>query len=155
MAAGRRSVPRARHDRQTSPAELREYLAGLNEKDPSQLMGAVSQGSLVQGMVLATLIATAMLLACTIVPYVWDKQFGTPQISAVQPGAAKPAGETATADNPASANSTTGAAPAETATAGQPVVNKKVMGGVDEVKQSDPSVNPLDSKIDDLFDKTR
>ena len=87
LAAGRRSVPRPRHDRPLSPNELREYLDGLNEKDPSQLMGAVSQGNLLQGLVLATIAATVLLLACTIGPYAWDHHFGqAPLVGPQQPG---------------------------------------------------------------------
>jgi predicted lipid-binding transport protein (Tim44 family) len=149
------SRPRPRHDRQLSPNELREYLDGLNEKDPSQLMGAVSQGNLLGGLVLATIIATALLLACTIVPYAWDSHFGQPPLAAAPASSPKTASEVATANAAASATPATSTSPAESAVAGQPAVNKKVMGGVDEIKQSDPNVNPLDSKIDDLFDKTR
>ncbi len=142
---------RPRHDRPLTPAELREYLAGLNEKDPNQLMDAVSEGSLIQGLVLATLATTVLLLAFTIGPYAWDNHVSQSQAGGPQSGAAKVASQAAPAESPAAANP----APAEATVAGPPAVSKKALGGVDEVKQSDPNVNPLDSKIDDLFDKTR
>jgi hypothetical protein len=158
FAAGRRPAQRGKADRALTPAELREYLAGLNAKDPNQLMGAVTQGSLVQGVVLATLAATALLLACTLGPYAWEKYASQPQLPAAAAKVAASPPQTdaqpAPADTAAAANSTAGnSAPA--ASANQPVVSKKVLGGIEEVKQSDPGVNPLDSKIDDLFDKTR
>ncbi len=69
LATGRRSAARGRGERSTSPAELREYLNSLNEKDIDQLMGPVSQGSLMQGILLATAATIVLLLACTIIPY--------------------------------------------------------------------------------------
>jgi hypothetical protein len=149
-----------------SAVELREYLDSLNNKNIDQLMGAVSQGSLIQGLILATLATTVLLLACTLIPYVWESKLGAAHVPgpAAEPASAAAEAPATAAGNPAAGNPSATAAAAsgtpkagaaEPAAPGQPAVSKKVLGGVDEVKQSDPSVNPLDSKIDDLFDKTR
>ncbi len=144
---------RPRHERPLTPAELGDYLNGLNSKDPNRLMDAVSRGSLVQGLILATVATVVLLLACTIVPYLLESQTPAAKTAVPAPEAQAAAPAPAAESQPAATASP--GKTADTATVGQPVVNKKVLGGVDEVKQSDPNVNPLDNKIDDLFDKTR
>ncbi len=144
LAAGRRP-------RNSSPAELAEYLDNLNGKDLSQLMDSVGRGNLVQGLVLATIATVVLLLACTLVPYAMEGKSAPPK------AASPPAAETQAAAAPADSQTPSPATgkPAESPLAGQPAVSKKVLGGVDEVKQSDPGSNPLENKLDDLFDKTR
>ena len=142
----------ARRPRNSSPGELAEYLDNLNGKDLNQLMEAVGRGNLVQGLVLATIATVVLLLVCTLVPYAMEGK-------APAKAAAAPAAETqaATAAAPAESSAATAATgkSADSPLAGQPAVSKKVLGGVDEVKQSDPSSNPLENKLDDLFDKAR
>ena len=127
----------------------------LNNKDINQLMGPVSQGSLIQGLILATLATIVLLLACTIIPYAWDAKFGALH-GACAAGRGRSRGRTGRSCQSGRRGLLQRAVrePNPVAPA-QPAISKKALGGVDEVKQSDPGVNPLDSKIDDLFDKTR
>src|SRR5262249_12061608 len=154
--AARRTPPRATPNRPLSPAELRDYLDHLNERDPNQLMGAVTEGSLWPGVITATVGTAVLMLACTLVPYFWSHYVGHAQVTAPQaPAAAAPQAPAQSEAAPDAAPATAAAAkPAAEPAKEKPAISKKVMGGVDEVKQSDPNVNPLD-KIDDLFDKTR
>jgi hypothetical protein len=155
--AARRSPVRS--SRQSSVGDLRALLAMLQDKDPNQVMEVVKEGSLTQGMILATLATIVLLLACTAGPYAWEKSFGQhPAAGDAATAKAEPAAlaDSNSAGKPQAADSTAAAPATDPAKkAARPLVNKSVLDEVSDVKQSDPNSNPLESKIDDLFDKSR
>ena len=153
-------------------AEMREFLAEMHELHPQQVMGVGTPGGLVSGMVAATVGTVALMAALTVGPYFWVKFAATPEKAQAAAAAEKTAADKAekpadTAEKAPSAVASQPAgeqpvadktpAPALPNETGQPLVSKTTLErlGVDEVKTSDPNVNPLDSKIDDLLDKAK
>jgi hypothetical protein len=142
-----------------SAVEMREFLAEMQELHPQLVMGVGSKGSLTSGIVAATVGTVVLMAILTVGPYAW-------QLSAAD-REKKPAETSEKADKPAPAVAAEPAAaekpvaertpPAASPDPGQPVVSAKTLErlGVDEVKQADPGVNPLDSKLDDLLDKAK
>jgi hypothetical protein len=151
-----------------SPAEMRAFLSELPELDSRQIMGPGADGSLTRGMIVATTWTVILLAVLTIGPYAWKQAMaGHEKAPAAAETAAAPA-ENATAEKAPAEKAPAEKAPAERTVAekapaakspepGQPPVSSKTLErlGVDEVKSADPNSNPLDSKLDDLLDKTK
>ncbi len=152
------------------PADLQQFLTEMREAHPHQLMDVVAESSLTRGIVQATLATIVLLALCTVGPYAWDQVMPheTTDSAAAKPAAAAttvpatpPAEESQAAAKPAPEAAPAAARPAprseSTTSRGEPPVSQKALKklGVDEVKDSDPGVNPLDSKMDDLLDKIK
>lgn len=154
-----------------TPAEMREFLAELGTLDPQQIMGPSAEGSLTKGIALATVGTVVLMFLLTIGPWAWNRaaahskstvpataeQSTAAAVETVadKAPAAQPPAEKAPAEKPAAeAVAVDKAAAAEP---GKPVMDDKVLKrlGVDEVKNADPNVNPLESKLDDLLDKAK
>jgi len=146
--AARRTAERGRQGPAKLPAESREFLSHLRDKNPQQAMGIVAESSLTSGIVRATLGTVGFLVVMTIGPYL----LGTPADTAKKP--AKPAEK---AEVAATSPTATEAATATAEKSDKPAASKKAMDqlGVDEVKNVSPDVNPLEDKFDDLLNKTR
>jgi hypothetical protein len=130
-----------------SVAELKEFLATLKGRNPQEVIGIISSSMLIQSLAIAAAATLALLVIGTVVPYV---VYGPPKpkVAASRPGAAPAKKEVPTA------NKTDTAAPTD-GTKSKPDAAKaaKVLG-MDEVKEADPTKNPLDKglNIDNLLD---
>ena len=134
-------------------AELGEFLAQLRGKRPQEVLGLVAQSGLTRGMATATVFVAAILAVFTIVPYAWSKM--SPEKPAVakektveEPAAAKPQAAETGAAQPAAATPPSPAS-TEPAKPTQAEIMEKL--GVGQAKQSDPLVNPLENRTDDLL----
>ena len=131
-----------------SVAELKEFLSSLRGKNPQEVIGIISSSMLIQSLGIAVAATAALLIAGTVGPYL---VYGPPKpkvaaTSAVPDASAK---ESAGPTN-AAATPTAEAAKSDTPDASKAA---KVLG-IDEVKESDPTKNPLDKgpNIDNLLD---
>lgn len=134
-----------------SVAELKEFLGTLKGRNPQEVIGMVSASLLIQSLGIAAIATVLLLGVFTVGPYL---AYGPPKQKklATTPAAAAKAKSDAAASQPADAS------PASTeldAKAVSPDAAKAAQAlGIDEVKDSDPSKNPLDKgpNIDNLLD---
>ncbi len=149
----RGDMHRAREGAFATTAELREFVHNLRGKSPQEVLGAVANSGLAQGVILATLGTIALMAVFTVIPYslYGGKAAAKAALEAKKVAAAK-AAEAASAETAAeTATSTTDkAAPASKTAAGNAEKTLEKMGE-SETKQADPKVNPLDN-LDDLLE---
>lgn len=145
----RRDLERAREGAFASAAELREFVQNMRGKSPQEVLGAVANSGLAQGVALATL-GTAILMAVfTIGPYfLYPKAPPKP----VQAEAAATAESAATSDVAASGPSEKAERVGKDAASNAQQTLDKM--GENETKTADPNVNPLDN-LDDLLDSKK
>jgi len=140
-----RDFTRLKRDGSASAAELREFVKELRGRSPQEVLGLVAQSSLMHGVAVSTLLCLALMAAFTAGPYAWNKSSPPPKKAAA---VAAPAVNAASEEPPSEAKS-----PGKPGSGEKPLIDPKVAKqlGVDEVKQSDPGSNPLESKDDDLL----
>jgi hypothetical protein len=128
-----------------SVAELKEFLSSLRGKNPQEVIGIISSSMLIQSLGIAAAATAALLIVGTIGPYL---VYGPPKPKVA-------ATSTAPAINAKESADAKAAPAAEPARSDTPDAGKaaKVLG-IDEVKESDPTKNPLDKgpDIDNLLD---
>lgn len=149
----RRDMRRAREGAFATTAELREFVHNLRGKSPQEVLGAVANSGLAQGVVLATLGTVALMAVFTVVPYYvyGGKAAAKAALEAKKAAAAQATAESAADSTAESATSTPEkAAPTSKTAAGNAQQTLDKMGE-SETKQADPKVNPLDN-LDDLLD---
>lgn len=144
----RRDLHRTREGAFATTAELREFVHHLRGKSPQEVLGAVANSGLAQGVGLAS-VGTAIVMAVfTVGPYL---VYGKPSTPAAKKEAATAAAAPVTDTTAAAtAHATDKEAPAskDAASNAQQTLDKM---GESETKQADPKVNPLDN-LDDLLD---
>lgn len=142
-------------------AELAEFLKQLRGRRPQEVLGLVAQSGLLRATALATAGTLALLAALTVIPYFYEKSFperAKPNAAEGADAAAaaladEPAGETAASDSLDAGSTATGSAtPRETEL--QPELSSETMErlGIEETVPTDPNVNPLEDRFDDLLD---
>ncbi|MDB5335091.1 MAG: hypothetical protein JWN70_710 [Planctomycetaceae bacterium] len=149
----RRDMHRAREGAFATTAELREFVHNLRGKSPQEVLGAVANSGLAQGVVLATLGTIALIAVFTVIPYslYGGKAAAKAALEAKKVAAAKESAEsTAEASADTAASKTDKAAPASKTAEGNAQQTLEKMGE-SETKQADPKTNPLDN-LDDLLD---
>ena len=132
-----------------SIAELKEFLAGLKGRNPQEVIGLVSASMLIQSLTIATVATLVFFVIFTVGPYMLYGPLKPTNVSSSKPGAKAPGNEA----GPKSSD----AAPAEAAAEkAQPTDSERAAKalGIDEVKDADPTKNPLDKgpNIDNLLD---
>lgn len=139
--------------------EMRDFLKRLKGKSPQEVLGTVAQSSLIQSVITAACGFAALIVAFTVVPFVWGKMAPAEKKGAAKPQAAakvEPAQNASTANPVATgapvagdpgAGSAKPASAEKTSKADEDLLDKL---GVGETKLSDPNKNPLDRK-DDLL----
>lgn len=148
-----RDIHRIKQGTTATAAELREFISQMKGRGPQEVLGVIAQSSLMQGVVMATILTILGFAVFTVGPY----YLYPPVVKA--PKAAPPAAaaaqntEAAATDKPASEQAAGKAADTAATKSGEPELSKKTLErlGVDEVKQSDASSNPLENKGDDLL----
>lgn len=148
-----------------SAEEMREFLAGIRELDPQQIMGAGGEGNLARSIGAATVATVILMVALTLGPYAWkqwtggegkDAQARPAEKEAAPPVAAAEAEPAKAAAEPAVAEKTTPEKGPANAEPNQRLSAKTLERlGVDEVKTADPNVNPLETRLDDLLDQAK
>ncbi len=142
----RRDLKRAREGAFASAAELREFVQNLRGKSPQEVLGAVANSGLAQGVGLATVGTVILMAVFTVGPYLLY-----PKVQA------KPAKTEAATSEPAAISELAAAAktlekfarPSKDASSNAQQTLEKM--GETETKTADPKVNPLDN-LDDLLD---
>ena len=138
----RRDLHRARENAFASTAELREFVHNLKGKSPQEVLGAVANSGLAQGVGLATVGTIILMAVFTVGPYFLYGKPAPPAPKKEAAAVAEPAAATAQTTEKAAAPSTDASANA------QRTLDKM---GESETKTADPKVNPLDD-LDDLLD---
>ena len=146
----RGDLHRARAGAFATTAELREFVHNLRGKSPQEVLGAVANSGLAQGVGLATFGTIVLMGVFTVLPYFI---YGGKAAAAAALTAKKAAAAATTPGSTAEAAATTTddkAAPASknASSNAQQTLDKM---GESETKQADPKVNPLDN-LDDLLD---
>jgi hypothetical protein len=129
-----------------SVAELKEFLASLKGKNPQEVIGLVSSSLLIQSLGIATVATVLFFAVCTVVPYF---VYGPPKAKDLAGKAKETPAAAAKSDSPAQPASSDGAK------SNTPDAAKAAKAlGIDEIKDSDPTKNPLDKgpNIDNLLD---
>lgn len=139
----RRDLKRASEGTFATAAELREFVHKLRGRSPQEVLGAVANSGLAQGVALSTLITIVVMGFFTIGPYFWTVKPPPKPVekaAVATPPVAAPASKTSPAEKPPAVSQ-------EAANAQQTL--EKL--GETETKTADPKVNPLDN-LDDLLD---
>jgi hypothetical protein len=138
-------LQRAKAGTIASTAELREFVKNLRGKSPQEVLGAVANSGLIQGVAISTFGTVLLMAAFTAGPYFL---YGKPapkvkaekkaEVSVDPKDAAKPA-------------------PTETKAAIAPDAKSNMQQTLDkmgesETKTADPKINPLDKAVDDLLE---
>lgn len=127
----------------------------LRGNSADEVLGSMNQASLMQGIVMASIVTVVLMAVLTIGPFLFGsgpkKKGGKPAAAAAQskeqtPAESKDAGE---GTDSASESSTATA----NASGGSPKVSAKSLKnlGVNDVKKSDPKKNPLEDSVEDLL----
>ncbi|MBI1314759.1 hypothetical protein GC176_25985 [bacterium] len=146
-------MKRLHGDASATAAELREFVATLKGRSPAEVLGAIGESSLFQGIVQATIGCVVLLVVFTVGPYLLHgpAEASTPDAkAAVADTAAEPVATTA--DNAAPANGLATAKTEASAETGADVEKAAKAMGIDETRQADPKTNPLDKNLDSLLD---
>lgn len=143
-------------------AELEALLKQLRGKSPQEALGVVARSGLAASLVIATIGTMVLLAIGTVVPYLWSKWpagsdqaagTNTPVSTESATPTTTPAPGNSAPNAPATAANNFSTPPTKSTVASkEPDIDgfaKKM--GVGDVKKSDPRVNPLDDKGDDLF----
>lgn len=142
----RRDLRQAREGAFASAAELREFVKGLRGKSPQEVLGAVANSGLAQGVALATAGTVVLMALFTIGPYFMYPKVAPKPAKVEAASTPEPA---ATGDTVANASTEKAAPdPKDAASNAQQTLDKL---GESETKTADPKVNPLDN-LDDLLD---
>ncbi len=147
----RGDLHRARDGAFATSAELREFVHNLRGKSPQEVLGAVANSGLAQGVGLATFGTIVLMAVFTVVPYYvyGGKAAAKAQQAAAAAAAAKAEADAAnTAESTAATTEKSAKASKDASSNAQQTLDKM---GESETKQADPSVNPLDN-LDDLLD---
>ena len=126
-------------------AELRAFLQKQRGRSPQEVLGAIAESNLGQGVFVSTMAHVILLVAFTALPYMLSSDAEAKPAAKVEKAAkAEPAA--------AAAATTTAAAtvPGATGTA-QNAADVMDKLGESEVKTADPNANPLDN-LDKLLD---
>ncbi|MHC4877776.1 MAG: hypothetical protein ACYTGL_14875 [Planctomycetota bacterium] len=144
-------MKRLHGDASATAAELREFVATLKGRSPAEVLGKIGESSLIQGIVQASIGCAVLLIVLTVVPYMMH---GPAEASTTDPETtvadAAAESEAAAADAPATDASTTETE--ASGDAGSEVQQAAKAMGIDETRQADPEVNPLDKNLDSLLD---
>jgi len=150
-----RDFKRLRSDGAATVSELREFLGQMHGRSPQEVIGVVAKSRLTRSIILATFLFAVLLVACTIVPYVWEKRFGgstgpaTGQSDAAKAPAAK-TDESKPDEQPADAVVED---PKEKAFADAVDPDRAIDAmGIGETRNADPNKNPMEDKLDKLLD---
>jgi len=128
-----------------SAAELREFVQNMKGRSPQEVLGAVANSGLLQGVAISTLGTIFLIALFTAGPYFLYGKAGL-KAKATQPAevraeekAAEPA---STAENKSAISSD----------AKQNVQQTLDKMGESETKMADPNENPLEKELNDLLD---
>ena len=157
-----RDIHRVKTGAKASAEELREFVKQLHGRSPQEMLGIVAQSSLIRATALASVITLVFMAAFTVGPYLWNQYNPKPVAAAptpTAPAAAPAASPTATAAaNPAAPAATVAGnlpanIPAPNLSGASPAdpKMKDPLSAASEVKNFDPSANPLDNTKDDLL----
>lgn len=138
-------LQRAKAGTFASAAELREFVHNLRGKSPQEVLGAVANSGLVQGVVISTIGTIILMAVFTVGPYFLYPKI-KPQAKAEKAAAAGSDAKDAAKPAAADAKSAVSTDPKANA---QKTLDKM---GESEIKSADPKVNPLDKEVDDLLD---
>jgi hypothetical protein len=146
-------MKRLHGDATATAAELREFVATLRGRSPAEVLGAIGESSLFQGIVQATVGCVVVLVVFTVGPYLWDLWYGPEEVSTpnAEASVATTAESAAATPDAAAADANTAESPA-TDEAGSDVEKAAKAMGIDETRQADPKSNPLDKNLDSLLD---
>lgn len=136
-------------------AELREFVRNLRGKSPQEVLGAVANSGLAQGVALATFGTVVLMAVFTIVPYyVYGGKAAAAAALAAKKEAAAKAEAAAAAEEAAKADATASKAKPAAKDASSNAQQTLEKMGESETKQADPKVNPLDN-LDDLLESKK
>lgn len=147
----RGDLKRAREGAFATTAELREFVHKLRGKSPQEVLGAVANSGLAQGVCVATFGTIVLMAVFTVAPYYayGGKAAAKAKIAAAAEAKAK--AEADAAKNAGATAATTEKAQATSKDASSNAQQTLDKMGESETKQADPSVNPLDN-LDDLLE---
>lgn len=142
----RRDLQRAREGAFASAAELREFVQNMRGKSPQEVLGAVANSGLAQGVGLATVGTVILIAVFTIGPYFLYPKVPPKVVKAEAPATSESA---ATSDSAVSTPVEKSERVGKDASSNAQQTLDKM--GESETKTADPNVNPLDN-LDDLLD---
>ena len=147
----RGDLHRARAGAFATTAELREFVHNLRGKSPQEVLGAVANSGLAQGVGLATFGTIILMGVFTVLPYYMYGGKAAATAAAKKATAAAAAAPDPVTDRTAAAAPTDdkGAPASKNASSNAQQTLDKM--GESETKQADPKVNPLDN-LDDLLE---
>lgn len=147
----RGDLHRAREGAFATTAELREFVHNLRGKSPQEVLGAVANSGLAQGVGLATFGTIVLMAVFTVLPYYMYGGKAAAKAALLKKAAAATATEPSveTTAEATAATKEKAAPVSKDANANAQQTLEKM--GESETKQSDPKVNPLDN-LDDLLE---
>ena len=130
----------SKEHREAATAELREFLAQMRGKSPSEMLGAIASSNLVQSTLIATAAITATIVILTVIPFGWKRTLGKAEETAA----------VAPAEVPDANKALETPAEPDLDSAGKGDAAGKL--GIGESKDAPANVNPLESSNDDLLE---
>ena len=151
-----RDVRQIRQHGKASAAELREFFAQTRGRSPQEVLGMLTGSHLTRSIALATVGITLLLVAASVVPWLWGR--GDKSQSAAAPQTTEPAGNQQ--DRPESpapeTNSVAGDSPSVDPQPSPEDARKAASAmGLGDTKVADPETNPLEKKLDSLLDNVK
>ena len=126
--------------------ELNEFLGQMRGKPPQEVLGVIAQSGLTQGIVMATAATFVLMAVFTVVPYFYTMAFAAAQVKNLEKIAATGSNSVESDDTPTKTQE-----PA-ISEADPDLAGAADKMGINETRESDPGVNPLEGKMDNLLD---
>ena len=148
IASPKRDIKQLGKNSKAVVGELREFLANLKGKSPKEMMGAVAESSLVQSLLISTVVMMTLVFSFSAIPHYFKQKEESAQAAEKEKSS-----ENKTEDKAGPAGSEKATSSEETATPETPKTAEQKTAeilGVGEV--ADPNANPLGSGGDDLLD---
>ena len=150
IASPKRDIKQLGKNSQAVAGELREFLASLKGKSPKEMMGSVAESSLVQSLVISTVVMMVLVFSFSAIPHYFKQKEESAQAAQNEK---KSSGEKAEDEAAVSAGEEGEASGERKQAPDAPKTPEQKTAdvlGVGEV--ADPSANPLDSDGGDLLD---
>lgn len=128
----------------TTVAELREFLAQMRGKSPSEMLGAIASSNLFHSALVATAAISVAITALTLIPFAWGKVFHREDAATT---AASAPGD---GDTPPASTAPQPDLDAATDTTATPSAADRL--GIGDSEDAPPNVNPLESSTGDLLE---
>ncbi len=145
-------MQRLKADASSTADEVREFISTLKGRSPQEVLGAVSESGLVRATLQAAIGCVVLLVAGSVLPWVWKSEEPAAKAAETQAVASEPVAAETAQPNPSTETASTKPRSSTDAPTGSDATRAAAAMKIDETVVTDPKKNPLDGNLDKLLD---